>query len=95
MAINAIGAVATGIVLLVVVVSKFTIGAWVPVVVIPAQIVLLKAIKRHYDRVRAELDHFTGWRLPERKHTVVILVGGVHRGVLAALAYARASALTS
>ena len=51
LAINAVGAVATGIVLTVVVVSKFTIGAWIPVVLIPLIVMALKAIGRHYKHV--------------------------------------------
>ena len=48
MVVNLVGAIATGVVLLVVVVSKFTIGAWLPAVVIPAIVVLFRAIGRHY-----------------------------------------------
>ena len=52
--INAVGAVATCIVLLIVVVSKFTEGAWMPIVVIPLIVLLFKSIKRHYStRVEA------------------------------------------
>ena len=50
-AINLVGAITTGLVLLVVVVSKFTIGAWIPVVVIPIIAFVLTRVKRHYDRV--------------------------------------------
>ncbi|MGH9002371.1 MAG: APC family permease, partial [Acidimicrobiia bacterium] len=91
-AINAVGAVATGVVLLVVVVSKFTIGAWVPVVVIPFIIALFRGVKRHYTQVSQALAIPPGWRPPRLNHTVVVLVGGVHRGVLEALAYARSLA---
>jgi amino acid transporter len=90
--INGIGATATAIVLAVVVVSKFTIGAWVPVVVIPVIIALFKALKRHYVMVASELAVPPGWRPPRMNHTVVVLVGSVHRGVLEALAYARSLA---
>ncbi len=90
--INAVGAVATGIVLLVVVVSKFTIGAWVPVVVIPLIMLLFRGVKRHYSQVAEALAVPDGWRPPRLNHTVVVLVGGVHRGVLEALAYARSLA---
>jgi hypothetical protein len=90
--INAVGALATGIVLLVVGISKFTKGAWLPVVVIPLLVVLLKAIKRHYDLVRSSLAIPDGWRPPRLNHTVVVLVGGVHRGVLEAMTYARSLA---
>ena len=92
MVINAVGAVATGIVLMVVVISKFTIGAWVPVVLIPIIVLLFRGVKRHYDYVREMLAVPPGWRPPRQNHTVVVLVGGVHRGVLEALAYARSLA---
>jgi amino acid transporter len=90
--INAVGAVATGIVLVVVVVSKFTIGAWVPVVVIPMIMLVFRGVKRHYSLVAQSLAVPDGWRPPRLNHTVVVLVGGVHRGVLEALAYARSLA---
>jgi hypothetical protein len=90
--INAVGAAATFVVLMVVVISKFAIGAWVPVVVIPIIVVLFKGVKRHYDQVRAALAVPPDWRPPRLNHTVVVLVGGVHRGVLEALAYARSLA---
>jgi len=92
MIINGVGAVATGIVLLVVAISKFTKGAWLPVVVIPLVVMMLKGIKRHYDMVRASLAVPDDWRPPRLNHTVVVLVGGVHRGVLEAMAYARSLA---
>ena len=91
-AINTVGAVATFVVLLVVVISKFTIGAWVPVVVIPIIILLFKGVKKHYRQVQAALAVPEDWRPPRMNHTVVVLVGGVHRGVLEALAYARSLA---
>ena len=46
--LNGVGAVATLVVLLIVAITKFTSGAWVPIVVIPAIVLLFKAIKRHY-----------------------------------------------
>jgi amino acid transporter len=92
MAINAVGAVATGIVLLVVGISKFTKGAWLPIVVIPLVVMMLKGIKRHYDLVKSSLAIPDDWRPPRLNHTVVVLVGGVHRGVLEAMSYARSLA---
>ena len=53
--INAVGAVATGVVALVVVVSKFTEGAWVPAVIIPMLVLLFKGINRHYSRLGEQL----------------------------------------
>jgi len=91
-AVNAVGASATFIVLLIVVVSKFTIGAWVPVVLIPAIAFLLTRVKKHYDRVERALEIPAGYRPRRHTHTVVVLVGNVHRASLAALAYAKSLA---
>jgi amino acid transporter len=90
--VNGVGAAATGIVLLVVLVSKFTIGAWIPAVVIPLLVLLLRGIKRHYRWVGADLQVPPGWRPPRHRHTVVLYVEEVHQGVLHALAYARSLA---
>jgi hypothetical protein len=92
MVISGIGATATGIVLLVVVVSKFTIGAWLPAVVIPALVALLRSIRRHYDRVRASTVAPPDWRPRRYTHTVVVLVGSLHKGTLNGLHYARSLA---
>ena len=91
-AVNAMGAVATGIVLIVVVVSKFAIGAWVPVVLIPLIVLLLRSIKKHYDRVGSALAVTKDFRPRRHTHTVVVLVGSIHRATLAALAYAKSLA---
>ena len=54
-AINTVGAIATGVVTLIVAVTKFTSGAWVPIVVIPLIMLLFKGIHSHYKRVGAYL----------------------------------------
>jgi hypothetical protein len=51
MLVNAVGAVTTAITVLVVAVAKFVAGAWVTVLLIPAMIVLMLAIRRHYDHI--------------------------------------------
>ena len=87
--VNAVGAVATFAVLAVVVISKFTIGAWIPAIVIPLIVFLLRGIHRHYQQVAAVLAVPEGYRPLPHTHTVVVLVGTVHQGVLAALTYAK------
>jgi len=87
--VNGIGAVATLIVLLVVLISKFTIGAWIPAVVIPLLVLLLRGIKKHYNAVGAHLNVPPGWRPPRHRHTVVLFVEEIHQGTLYALAYGR------
>ena len=88
--INAVGSAATFVVLLIVAGTKFTSGAWVPLVVVPLIIALFVAIKRHYDHVARVLDIAPEEVRPQAwTHTVVVLVGRVHRGVIGATAYAR------
>ena len=88
-AINAVGSVATLIVLLIVASTKFTSGAWVPLVVIPVIVLFFKSIKRHYTTVADGLRVTPDYKSRRMNHTVVVLVGGIHRGVLDALAYAQ------
>jgi amino acid transporter len=88
--INGVGAVATGIVALIVGITKFTRGAWVPIIVVPLIILLFVSIKRHYTRVSAVLAITPAEARTEAiSHTVVVLVGRIHKGVLKALEYAR------
>jgi amino acid transporter len=90
MVLNAVGSVATSIVLLIVGVTKFAVGAWLPIVVIPVIVGILLAIKSHYDSVGKALEISPAEVRPEPfNHTVVVLVGRVHRGVLKALGYAK------
>ncbi|HKW15977.1 MAG TPA: APC family permease [Terriglobales bacterium] len=56
MLINGVGALATGLTTLVVVVAKFTDGAWITVLAIPALVVLMSAVHRHYERMRRETE---------------------------------------
>ncbi len=88
--INGVGAVATGIVLIVVVQAKFALGAWIVAILVPAYVGVMYKIHEHYDEVRRELT-LEGVRMlpPIRHHKVVVPVGGIHRGVLPALRYAK------
>ena len=90
--VNGVGAAATLIVLLVVLVSKFMIGAWIPAVIIPLLVLLLRGIKKHYRAVGADLQVPPGWRPARHRHTVVVFVEEVHQGTLYALAYGRSLA---
>lgn len=89
LAINAIGAVATGLVALVVVVSKFTEGAWVPAALIPLMVLGFRSIGKHYKKSRGAVVAPPGYRAPRETHTMVVLVGGVNKGVLRGVQYAR------
>jgi len=91
-AINAFGLALTGSVLVIVLITKFTKGAWLVVIAMPLIYLLMRGIHRHYGRVRVELSTSDRDRmiLPARVHTLV-LVSKIHKPTLRALAYARAT----
>jgi amino acid transporter len=86
--ISIVGAAATFLVLLVVLISKFIYGAWIPAVLIPFIVVFFLSIHRHYDRIARGLEIPLDYRPQQKRHTVVVLVGRVNRGVIDALSYA-------
>ncbi|MEV6298831.1 APC family permease [Actinoplanes sp. NPDC051861] len=90
-AINAFGMCLTGAVLIVVLITKFLLGAWIAIAAMVVIYALMVAIHRHYTRVAEELKP-TEERpvLPSRNHAVV-LVSKVHMPTLRALAYAQAT----
>jgi amino acid transporter len=90
-AINLVGALVTALVLVIVLITKFTHGAWLVVIAMPALYLMMTAIHRHYRHVAEELaPDPSGAVLPARIHAVV-LVSRLHKPALRALAYARAT----
>jgi amino acid transporter len=90
-AINLLGLVMISIVLVVVLVTKFTEGAWIAITAMATIFALMRAIRQHYDRVAAELvPREVDTVLPSRNHAIV-LVSTLHLPTLRALAYARAT----
>ena len=85
---SGVGALTTFSVAGIVVVVKFTDGAWIPAVVIPTMMTIFLAVNRHYTRVRSFLRIEEGYVAPRRTHTVLVLVGSVNKGVLQAVKYA-------
>jgi amino acid transporter len=73
MVINGVGAFATGITLLVVLVAKFKDGAWITAILIPALIVTMSAVKRHYARVSREIAVDCPMRIDNLAQPLVIL----------------------
>jgi amino acid transporter len=88
---NALGAVTTFAVLTVIAITKFMDGAWVVILLIPTLIFIFSRINKHYMAVGRELS-LIGMAPPQRlerlKHTVIIPISGIHRGVIDALRYA-------
>ncbi len=90
-AVSAFGAVMTGIVLVTVLVTKFTAGAWIAILAMGVFFTVMLAIRKHYDRVSEELVAGEADAvLPSRNHAIV-LVSRLHKPTLRALAYARAT----
>jgi amino acid transporter len=89
--INTVGGSLTTVVLAIVVLTKFTHGAWLVLVSMPLIFLLMKAINRHYSHVSEQLVPDSDSRmLPSRVHAIV-LVSKVHKPTLRALAFARAT----
>ncbi|MBD1843060.1 APC family permease [Cyanobacteria bacterium FACHB-63] len=98
--LNGLGAIATAIVLTVVIWTKFALGAWLVVLTVPLVVVLFLLIQRHYQYVA---DRLTIQNLPPRSHIprprggvvthpAIVIVGQLHRGTVEALDYARSIA---
>jgi amino acid transporter len=89
--VNGVGAVVTGMALLIIASTKFTHGAWLVLLLVPAALYIFSQIHRHYEMVAEQLS-LEGYAPPSipLKHTVVIPISGVHRATLEAVAYARA-----
>jgi hypothetical protein len=87
--LNAVGALATGVVLLTIAGTKFTHGAWIVVLLIPTLVLAFMMIHRHYEEVATQLSLESVGPPPPLHNTVLVLVGDLHRGVVKALQYAQ------
>jgi amino acid transporter len=88
--INGLGASTTAVVLVIVLISKFTHGAWIVVIAMPAVFMMMSGIRRHYDRVSRELTPPAGGLPLPSRLWVVVPVSKLHTPTLRALAFARA-----
>lgn len=96
MVINTAGAITTGLVTAVIAIAKFTSGAWIVLVLIPAIVAYFLWVRRQYDRVRRELairpEEFADldWQSYNRMHNhVIVLVKDIDRRLIRALRYAK------
>jgi amino acid transporter len=86
--VNGFGALVTGVVLIIVAVTKTFEGAWIVLLLIPLIVMVFKATRRHYEHVASELT-LRGYEPQPRVHnTVLVPIGGVQRAVVEALRYA-------
>jgi hypothetical protein len=76
MLVNGIGAIATGVTLVVVVISKFTEGAWLTVVIVPLLLLFFVRVHHHYRRVGEQISTIEPMEMPDRADPVVVLAAG-------------------
>ncbi|WP_086731217.1 APC family permease, partial [Streptomyces carpinensis] len=91
-AVNALGACVTGLVLVIVLATKFTQGAWLAVLAAIVLWVTMRGVRRHYDTTSAELAVTDPQEqlVPPSRVLALVLVSRLHKPTLRALAYARA-----
>ena len=89
--INTIGGSLTSIVLVIIIITKFSHGAWLVLLAMPLLFGLMKAINRHYSNVAAQLVPDSDARMLPSKVHAIVLVSKVHKPTLRALAFARAT----
>ncbi len=89
MIVNGFGAALTALVVVIFAIFKFKDGAWVVVILIPVLVIIFASIHRHYRGVARLLSLENFGSVPHiQRHRVLLPIGGVHRGTLAALRYA-------
>lgn len=88
--INGLGASLTALVMAMFAITKFQDGAWVIVILIPALVIIFSRINNHYNELAKRLS-LENYGVPPRvvRNRVLLPIGGVHRGTLAAVRYAR------
>ncbi len=88
-AINGLGAATAFIVLLDIAVTKFIHGAWIVILLVPILVVIHFNIRRHYVGVKSKLAASRTDAFLPTKHHALVLVNGIHRGVVQSLLYGR------
>jgi amino acid transporter len=90
-AVNTLGVIMTGSVLAIVLLTKFTRGAWIVCVAMPLIFLLMRSIRKHYDKVSRELEPEPGPPTLPTRVNAIVLVSKLHLPTLRALAYAKAT----
>jgi amino acid transporter len=90
MIINAIGAVTTGVVLIIVAATKFRGGAWIVLAAMPVIVVFFLAVHRHYESVGKSLRAQPAMAMRDLRNTFILLVSNLELATTDAVAYLRA-----
>lgn len=88
--LSGFGGMITGCVTVLIFATKFKEGAWIVLIAASVIFFVFTRIRSHYSYLAEELNLAPGDQLPEVKTTVLLLVPRVHRGILQAIAYAKA-----
>lgn len=85
-----VGGIITGIVLIILAITKFAEGAWIVIVAQPLMILLFLSIKKHYDHVARNLSlkNLAPRNLRNPADVAIVPIGDVHRASLRAIKYA-------
>ncbi len=87
--INGVGAIATGIVTVIILISKFDRGAWIVVLLVPVLVMTFRGISRHYATVRRLTMPLTPLKAEDVRHILLVPISELNRPALQSLAYAR------
>jgi len=87
--INGFGSLCTFVVMVVFGITKFKDGAWIIIILIPVLVTIFFSIHYHYKNLAKKLSLQNYHSTTIKRHRVIVLIAGVHRGSLAALSYAR------
>jgi amino acid transporter len=89
--VNLVGCITTGVVLLILIATKFTEGAWLVAVAIPALVYMFHKIHQHYDDVADALttEDFEEDDLVDVANVAIVPIADIHRGTLRAMQYAK------
>ncbi|KPL74086.1 permease [Leptolinea tardivitalis] len=87
--INGFGSLCTFVVMVVFGITKFKDGAWIIIILIPVLVTIFFSIHHHYKNLAKKLSLQNYHSTTIKRHRVIVLIAGVHRGSLAALSYAR------
>lgn len=88
LSVSLVGGITTGVVLTVILITKFTHGAWIICVAIPLIVYWFRVIHEHYESVQKSLQLNEKVQFKPIKNRVIIPVSNIHRGVVEALIYA-------
>jgi len=92
MIINAIGALSTGVVTVIIAYTKFREGAWIVVFAVAVIMFMFNKVKHYYDYLAREFEVAPEDRIQPVDSKVLLLIPRLHRGTLKAISYARSMA---